>query len=351
MSVCTSPVKTGRNPAIDVAKGIGILLVVFAHINYTPAPLTYIYSFHMPLFFILSGLLFRKEKYPTFRQFLKNRFYTLICPYLFFYSAALVIKILTTFASDGISGVLSPTMLKALTQMFLAWGPSASPNNPLWFVPCLLCVEIMYFFIVSKKPWVNGLICTVLVCLGWLMKSEYLHIAGQRLLWNADIAFFAIGYYAFGNLFAEKLTALQENFGNRKLICLAAALLLGVILYPLAMYNGKVSVGSGIFQNGFLLYATGIIGTAGVLFAAFALENCRFLQYLGKNTFAIMGTHYVIRNLMNIVFKLIGFGGYDRENLVQSIRPFFFVLAASIVCTEIYNRMKTNILSKKGTHL
>lgn len=351
MSVCTSPVKTGRNPAIDVAKGIGILLVVFAHINYTPAPLTYIYSFHMPLFFILSGLLFRKEKYPTFGLFLKNRFYTLICPYLFFYSAALVIKILTTFVSDGISGVLSPTMLKALTQMFLAWGPSASPNNPLWFVPCLFCVEIMYFFIVSKKPWVNGLICTLLVCLGWLIKSEYLHMDGQRLLWNADIAFFAIGYYAFGNLFAEKLTFLQQNFSKSKLLCAAAALLLGIVLYPLAMYNGKVSVGSGAFQNGFLLYATGIIGTTGVLFAAFALENIRFLQYLGKNTFAIMGTHYVIRNLMNIFFRIIHFEGYDRENLIQSILPFLFVLAASIVCTEIYNRIRKARTAKPRTLL
>ncbi len=43
---------------IDVAKGIGMLLVVIGHCSNTIAN-QYIYSFHMPLFFIITGILYR----------------------------------------------------------------------------------------------------------------------------------------------------------------------------------------------------------------------------------------------------------------------------------------------------
>lgn len=42
----------------DIAKGIGILLVVMGHLGIPPMLSNAIYLFHMPLFFILSGLLF-----------------------------------------------------------------------------------------------------------------------------------------------------------------------------------------------------------------------------------------------------------------------------------------------------
>lgn len=51
-----------RDNTIDITKGIGILLVIVGHTGGLPAD-TYIhhfiYSFHMPLFFILGGFLFK----------------------------------------------------------------------------------------------------------------------------------------------------------------------------------------------------------------------------------------------------------------------------------------------------
>ena len=48
-----------RISAYDIAKGIGVILVVFGHMNTYPTILQkIIYSFHMPLFFLLAGLVF-----------------------------------------------------------------------------------------------------------------------------------------------------------------------------------------------------------------------------------------------------------------------------------------------------
>ncbi len=55
---------------IDVAKGIGILLVVFGFVVYggnykmvgSETISNFIYSFHMPLFFVISGMCIKESK-------------------------------------------------------------------------------------------------------------------------------------------------------------------------------------------------------------------------------------------------------------------------------------------------
>ena len=69
---------------LDIAKGIGILLVVLGHNDFEVISLfmqRLIYSFHMPLFFFLSGY-FINTAVPFF-DFFKKRFHALIKPYLF----------------------------------------------------------------------------------------------------------------------------------------------------------------------------------------------------------------------------------------------------------------------------
>ncbi len=65
---------------IDMLKGLGIILVVFGHTAHAKDTIRIlIYSFHMPMFFIISGYLFKtKDKY---KNFLK-KFMTLLLPYL-----------------------------------------------------------------------------------------------------------------------------------------------------------------------------------------------------------------------------------------------------------------------------
>lgn len=64
---------------VDWTKIIGIFLVTLGHGNLVSVELnTFIYSFHMPLFFILSGILF---KYRNFIESLKKGWHTLLVPY------------------------------------------------------------------------------------------------------------------------------------------------------------------------------------------------------------------------------------------------------------------------------
>ncbi|WP_418214677.1 acyltransferase family protein [Bacteroides difficilis] len=74
-----------RNHIIDTAKGYGMILVIAGHLfTYGSYPFNFIFSFHMPLFFFLSGFLFTLEKYPNSRYLFKKIFRTMIATYLFF---------------------------------------------------------------------------------------------------------------------------------------------------------------------------------------------------------------------------------------------------------------------------
>ena len=69
--------KSKRIDYLDMAKEIGILLVIIGHISYVSEPVRqYISTFHMPLFFVISGmlLLYKKEEENNFRDFVVKRF-------------------------------------------------------------------------------------------------------------------------------------------------------------------------------------------------------------------------------------------------------------------------------------
>src|SRR3546814_14106427 len=64
--VCSSDL--GRLEWIDVARGIGIVAVVVGHVWTRGGLRDAMYSFHMPLFFLLSGLLSRPQPVGRFAR-------------------------------------------------------------------------------------------------------------------------------------------------------------------------------------------------------------------------------------------------------------------------------------------
>ncbi|EUJ29371.1 acyltransferase [Listeria cornellensis FSL F6-0969] len=68
---------------IDNLRGFGMILVVWGHMNIPIALETIIYSFHMPLFFFISGYLYKKNN-NSFKEVVKKKATVLLIPYFFF---------------------------------------------------------------------------------------------------------------------------------------------------------------------------------------------------------------------------------------------------------------------------
>ena len=82
----TSRGPSGRVSWIDAVKGLGIALIVLGHIASVETPSTlylYIYAFHVPLFFFVSGLTLKPGR-ETFGAMLMGKGRSLLVPYFFY---------------------------------------------------------------------------------------------------------------------------------------------------------------------------------------------------------------------------------------------------------------------------
>lgn len=329
---------------LDAVKGLGILLVVFAHVNYTPGALIYAYSFHMPLFFVVSGILFDKARYGKFSAFAVHKLKSLICPYVLFS----VVTMLCSLVMDIMGGCFSYVdILSDLWQIVLSRGSQTIAHAALWFLTCLFVVEMIYFFLAKlSKVWI-AVISGMLAVLGWIMESDLLPLGQAPFPWSLDSAFFCMGFFALGNLFSDRIKNTVNRVKESKyalLICLVVAIGCLAVQLPVAFLNGKVSVGSKILRNGFLLYITGIFGTVSFMALGVLLEKSNFLCYCGRNSLYILCIHWIAFLAVQVLTVKVPVLAYDKENLLQTLIPFAVVLAGSLIGTQVYIWIKNKLI-------
>lgn len=137
---------------IDIAKGLGMLTIIWGHIVHEGWSNQFVYSFHIPLFFFLSGMVFNASKYQTVGELIKKRVKTLLIPYLIFSIITWLLWVGMRVVSHDTTNYWYP-----LLQTFIAQGSAGflRHNLPLWFVTCLFVVEIMYYYI-NKLPKIGA---------------------------------------------------------------------------------------------------------------------------------------------------------------------------------------------------
>lgn len=137
----------GRLDWVDVARGIGIVAVVAAHV-WTRGPVRdALYSFHMPLFFLLSGMLSRPQ--PVGRFTLRQ----VACqmrPYAIFLTLLIVADQIIEPMKGGrpIFHQWPDDLLPILLGGFWLRGP----YTIFWFVPCLMFARILFNIVLSRWP-------------------------------------------------------------------------------------------------------------------------------------------------------------------------------------------------------
>lgn len=169
---------------IDIAKGLGIVLVVIGHVVTTDMVHDTIFLFHMPLFFLLSGMVFKTNE--AWLPCMKKKFLHLMVPYLFFMVMFVPLRMATDAA---ISGTWPSFRLGMLGMSYF--------DKPLWFVFALFgVIAIMRtLFTMVKYKWLIALITTVLGGVGYvlLLRKMELPLHVSRALFV--LPFFALGIW------------------------------------------------------------------------------------------------------------------------------------------------------------
>src|SRR5512139_414041 len=90
-----------RDLSVDAARGIGVILVVFGHTFQVYSVTSYVYAFHMPLFFLLSGYTFNIQNYrQALGRFLRRNLLRLMVPY---FGAAILSYLLYAYLAPILS--------------------------------------------------------------------------------------------------------------------------------------------------------------------------------------------------------------------------------------------------------
>lgn len=221
-----------RDQSLDIMKGIGILLVVFAHVFHHGG---IIYQFHMPLFFILSGA---AMAYSSSGYSFKKKFKTLLVPYFVFSFIsfaywALIESKFRPLHEDDIFGDFFAinTKLQQFINIFTAINCKSAfiYNIVLWFLPCLFIAEYLYSKIKSAKVELVIDVSCIIVC--------YVIVSSSNgWLWCLGEAVAAVPFLSLGNRFYQPLMkGLKKNKINAVVIggvCLFAFILLFLLLNP-----------------------------------------------------------------------------------------------------------------------
>lgn len=338
-----------RNSCIDIAKGLGILLVVFAHVNYTQPYQNLIYGFHMPLFFIISGMLFMPERYSDFGVFVKRKSKSLLCPYVLFALITVFCQMCYNFISDfGVKELLMTALMDALSFVYSRGSLFVTYNYPMWFVTCLFVVEVIFWFVSKLKGVAFWITAAAISVFGWYIQSDYCFTeAFSYLPWSINSACYVTGFLAIGWKLRPVLSRIAEKTAGAKWKTLLISLLLMIAMIPLALLNGKVSIGSKILRNGILMYVTGVLGTMSILALSQTISRSKVLQYCGRNSFYIMAMHVIFIGILLKCMEMVGLGGYNDHNIMQSILPFVAVFVASVLFSAVYVCIKNKIISKR----
>lgn len=270
----SKPGEARRVAFLDTAKGLGMLLIIWGHISGLGS--AFIYAFHIPLFFFLSGMVFDSRKYPRLRDFLASRARRLLVPYLFYSVVTWAVYVVYALLS-GEAG--AGQLLMPLLQTFIAQGSGGFlvHNVPLWFVTCLFVTQVLYYHIDKLDARLSLLLSAALSALGYLMIAKFRFFNFKLLPWSIESALAAMIFYAVGNIVARRFGCerIERTLAGRRLGCLAAAVALGVCLSFGSRIVGHVSLGSDELRGGLLYYIDAFCGTAMVLLASIALDSGR----------------------------------------------------------------------------
>ena len=160
---------------IDILKGIGIILVVLGHVTTNSDLYHFIYAFHMPLFFIVSGMFLHDKQ-----GFIRKQAKSLLIPYLSFGLLTFVYWWLVESRFRELS--TGETIWGQFKNLFFPIGTQHC-NVVLWFLPCLFLACVMGNYLnrwITSKSVKIGLIVFLIFIVGFI-PGIYPYYIGQAV--------------------------------------------------------------------------------------------------------------------------------------------------------------------------
>lgn len=268
---------------IDRAKGILIILVVIGHIWQSGCVFEFIYTFHMPAFFVISGVLLAHTRSyeKNFGVFLGKHVFSYGIPFLFFELMGVMVQIMRHGVTMNWKGYLFQTVTLRLNA------------SQCWFLVTLFLIEILVYAAVRvvKNPTAICLTCGMMFVARHVLPTDVMYI-GTISTTVKYLPFFLAGFYG------------HRYWNCRKPVLTAAC---AAVVLISTLFGGNLA--NRLLKDADLLLG-GVAGT----YMTVQLAQCRFpdrtdriLRAAGKNTIIIYGTHYLYYAALGVLLGVQDF--------------------------------------------
>ena len=317
-----------RTYYLDILKGFGVFYVVLGHIVHIPLVVQYIYSFHVPMFFFISGVLFTPAKYTSTSQYIQKKVNSLLLPYFFFYTVSLAYWYLVEYRLFGRGG--DTTLLQEFYFMFS--GCVSIAAGALWFLPCLFWVEVLYWFMHHERRKYQGLVCAIIMA---VIGTTFIYYQFYLQVFGLLQSFVVIPFFAIGYLLKSKMDALFQSCLMVKLsvVCIA------VLVQYLLLADSKFNIGSFEIESHCTYIPIALAGITFYLMFSFIIKRAFLLEWLGRNSLFIFSFHALIyRGVIVMASVCLSISQSElRESLAYSILLTLVTLITMIPMVYIYN--------------
>jgi acyltransferase len=325
----SDPKAVARIAWVDVAKGIGIALVFYGHfvqrfidlgVPAATAQMRWIYSFHMPLFFFLVGLV-HKDREISFGAFMKREVRTRLIPAWVFNIVGMFIWVAVEYAR-GESGWVHehgwPAVARYCANQTFFVFVHARPNWNLltWFLFCLFMIEVWQFGLRHVVRSNRRLALSILsfATLATIANSYSESIAsipfwGAFLsqsgnAWQVASGLAAMSFYQLGILVRRVQLVDRVGSGARlyvlAAICLAVTFLGDNLNDALNKYPSPIVLMiDAKYGDMWCFFLASLAGTFFVVCISKMLSASRLLNYIGQITLALMCLDGILHKFVN----------------------------------------------------
>lgn len=297
-----------RIPFVDIAKGIGILLVVLGHSRQPDDPV--IFAVHMPLFFCISGYLYSAGG--SVGNFVGRKFRGLYVPFVFWNCVFVLLS-----AAFGWYGM---TWAKAGASCgwIVALCEKSNFLGATWFLAGMFGVTILYRLLdlaFSRLDDFRRRLVLALVFVGISAAAFSYKLPGG---WSRPLVlsvFFGVGAF---------VRALEEKVGATRLWrwwVVPAAL---AVFFPIALTQ-TAHQGPNVYSSPVLFVVAGLCGTYAIVWLCRLMDGAKGglvaklskgLTFLGRNSLDIVIWHFVVFRFIVMAEILIAGEPFTSKNVL-----------------------------------
>lgn len=303
---------------LDMTKGLGMILVLIGHLQgdsiFTFSPYiqplcVFIFSFHMPMFFIVSGILLaiKNDEVKPLKDVAKSRFRGIMIPYLWFSLFYLIVVVAALIKGE----IAVQTLYLNIWYAISGYG-----MNVLWFLPALYLGELLFILLRRRIrdhiPFITVVVLSnaIVYFLSYFVGiakyptpfAERMHDLITVILRPILVCgFISIGYYThkllrkgsqIGDFFNKP--ELNEK-GKVSFKYRAAYIVLGLMLFGVCFglfrVNNGIDFRSLAFRNVFFFFVCALSGSFGMISLCKGLPRIPLFCYWGIGSLIFMATH------------------------------------------------------------